>query len=256
MSEAKTVTANPVTACLVIIGNEILSGRTRDANLQFLAENLNRLGIRLTEARVIPDVADTIVATVNEVRAGFDYVFTTGGIGPTHDDITAACIAQAFGRKLIRHPDAEALLRAYYKPEDITEARLKMADVPEGSVLLENPVSRAPGFQVDNVFVLPGVPRILQAMFDLFKHRLAGGAPVLSLSIASHTPEGRIAARLTDLQNAHPLLEMGSYPFIRDGRAGSTIVIRGTDQAAIDRAADGLRAIIRELGNEPLEIDI
>ena len=251
MSEAKTVTA-----CLVVSGNEILSGRTRDANLQFLAENLNKLGVRLTEARVIPDIAETIIATVNEVRAKFDYVFTTGGIGPTHDDITSACVARAFGLKLIRHPEAEALLRAYYKPEDITEARMKMADVPEGATLLENPGSRAPGFQVENVFVLPGVPRILQAMFDLFKHRLVGGAPVLSTSIASHTPEGRIAARLTDLQNDFPMLEMGSYPFIRDGKAGSTIVIRGTDQAAIARAADGLRAIIRDFGNEPLEIDI
>ncbi|MBB91977.1 MAG: competence/damage-inducible protein A [Magnetovibrio sp.] len=251
MSEPKTVTA-----CLIIIGNEILSGRTRDANLQFLGENLNALGIRLMEGRVIPDVEATIIANVNEARARFDYVFTTGGIGPTHDDITSACIAKAFGRKLIRHPDAEKLLLAHYKPEDVTEARMKMADVPEDSILLDNPVSRAPGFQVDNVFVLPGVPRIMQAMFDLFKHRLTGGAEMLSKSIASYTPEGKIAARLTALQDEHPALEIGSYPFSRDGKHGSTIVIRGTDAADIADAAEKLRAIMRDLGNEPQEVDL
>lgn len=247
---------NTVTACLIIIGNEILSGRTRDANLQFLGENLNALGIRLMEGRVIPDVEATIIANVNDARARFDYVFTTGGIGPTHDDITSACIAKAFGRKLIRHPDAEKLLLAHYKPEDVTPERMKMADVPEGSILLDNPVSRAPGFQVDNVFVLPGVPRIMQAMFDLFKHRLAGGAEMLSKSIASYTPEGKIAARLMALQNEYPALEIGSYPFSRDGRHGSTIVIRGTDADDIADAAEKLRAIMRDLGNEPQEVDL
>ncbi|MAO56167.1 MAG: competence/damage-inducible protein A [Rhodospirillaceae bacterium] len=251
MSEQKTVTA-----CLIIIGNEILSGRTRDANLQFLGENLNKLGIRMMEARVIADVEETIIACVNDARARFDYVFTTGGIGPTHDDITSACVAKAFGRKLIRHPDAEALLLSHYKPEDVTEARMKMADVAEDSILLENPVSRAPGFQVENVFVLPGVPRIMQAMFDLFKHRLVGGAEMLSKSIASYTPEGKMAARLTALQDSHPDLEIGSYPFSRDGKHGSTIVIRGTDAAEIDRAAETLRGIMRDFGNEPQEVDL
>ena len=251
MSEQKTVTA-----CLIIIGNEILSGRTRDANLQFLGENLNKLGIRMMEARVIADVEETIIACVNDARARFDYVFTTGGIGPTHDDITSACVAKAFGRKLIRHPDAEALLLSHYKPEDVTEARMKMADVAEDSILLENPVSRAPGFQVENVFVLPGVPRIMQAMFDLFKHQLVGGAEMLSKSIASYTPEGKMAARLTALQDSHPDLEIGSYPFSRDGKHGSTIVIRGTDAAEIDRAAETLRGIMRDFGNEPQEVDL
>ncbi len=251
MSEQKTVTA-----CLIIIGNEILSGRTRDANLQFLGENLNKLGIRMMEDRVIADVEETIIACVNDARARFDYVFTTGGIGPTHDDITSACVAKAFGRKLIRHPDAEALLLSHYKPEDVTEARMKMADVAEDSILLENPVSRAPGFQVENVFVLPGVPRIMQAMFDLFKHRLVGGAEMLSKSIASYTPEGKMAARLTALQDRHPDLEIGSYPFSRDGKHGSTIVIRGTDAAEIDRAAETLRGIMRDFGNEPQEVDL
>ena len=246
----------PVTACLIIIGNEILSGRTRDANLQFLAEELNQEGVQLTEARVIPDVEQTIIDTVDEARTKFDYVFTTGGIGPTHDDITSACIAKAFGVKLHRHPDAEALLRGHYKPEDITEARMKMADVPEGASLLENPVSKAPGYNIGNVYVLPGVPRILQAMFGLFKHQLTGGEPVKSLSIASFTQEGRMAAPLAELQAEFPALDMGSYPFIRDGRAGSTIVIRGTDGNAVAAAGDGLREIIRGFGNEPLDNDL
>ena len=210
----------------------------------------------MMEARVIADVEETIIACVNDARARFDYVFTTGGIGPTHDDITSACVAKAFGRKLIRHPDAEALLLSHYKPEDVTEARMKMADVAEDSILLENPVSRAPGFQVENVFVLPGVPRIMQAMFDLFKHQLVGGAEMLSKSIASYTPEGKMAARLTALQDSHPDLEIGSYPFSRDGKHGSTIVIRGTDAAEIDRAAETLRGIMRDFGNEPQEVDL
>ncbi len=243
--------ATTVTAGLIVIGNEILSGRTRDANLQYLAESLNGIGIRMVEARVIPDDATTIVDTVNQLRARFDYVFTTGGIGPTHDDITSACVARAFGRDLIRDPEAEALLQAHYKPEDRTPARMKMADVPEGATLLDNPVSRAPGFQVENVFVLPGVPRILQAMFEGFKHRLAGGATVHSLTVASFTQEGTVAARLEALQAEYPEMEMGSYPFIRDGRPGSSLVIRGTDRARLEEAGEKLRRIVRDLGNEP-----
>ena len=243
------------TACLIVIGNEILSGRTRDANLQYLGENLNRQGIRLTEARVVPDVEATIIDAVNDARARFDYVFTTGGIGPTHDDITSGCIAKAFGRALIRDADAEAVLHIQYKPEDRTEARMKMADVPEGAVLLDNPVSRAPGFQVENVFVLPGVPRIMQAMFEGFRHRLAGGRAVLSRAVASHVQEGRMAARLGDLQAAHENLEIGSYPFFRDGRPGCSIVIRGIDQAELDRATDALKQIIQDFGGEAIEDD-
>jgi len=251
MSTAKKT----VTAAVIVIGNEILSGRTRDANLQFLAENLNKLGVQLTEARVIPDIEATIIDAVNEARVRFDYVFTTGGIGPTHDDVTSACIAKAFGVKLIRHPDADALLRSHYKPEDITDARMKMADVPEGAQLLENPVSKAPGYCLENVYVLPGVPRIMQAMFELFKYQLVGGAEVLSRSVASFTPEGKMAAPLSALQDAHPDLEMGSYPFIKDARGGSAIVIRGTDSASLDAAADAVRQIIRDLGGEPFDDD-
>ncbi|MBT6884171.1 MAG: competence/damage-inducible protein A, partial [Rhodospirillaceae bacterium] len=172
MAEHKTITA-----ALIIIGNEILSGRTQDANLAFLGEQLNELGVRLREVRVIPDVEDTIIETVNTLRQAFDYVFTTGGIGPTHDDITSAAIAKAFGTELARHPEAEALLLGHYKPEDVTPARMKMADIPVGATLLDNPVSKAPGFRLENVHVLPGVPRIMQAMFKLFSHELVGGEP-------------------------------------------------------------------------------
>ncbi|MEK9671053.1 MAG: molybdopterin-binding protein [Rhodospirillaceae bacterium] len=241
----------PVAACLIIIGSEILSGRTKDANLVFLAENLNAIGIRMTEALVIPDIESRIIEAVNDARPRFDYVFTTGGIGPTHDDITSLAVAKAFGRKLHRHPDAERLLHAHYKPEDRTPARMKMADVPEGASLLDNPVSRAPGFNVENVYVLPGVPRIMQAIFDGFKHTLVGGETVHSLTVASFTQEGKVAARLEALQNEYPDMDMGSYPFIRDGRPGSSLVIRGTDMARLNEAGEKLRGIVRDLGNEP-----
>jgi len=161
-----------VTACVLIIGNEILSGRTQDVNLNFLAKGLNEAGVRLREARVVPDVPDTIVATVNAVRALYDYVFTTGGIGPTHDDITSECVARAFGVKLILHPDAKRILETHYKPGGLNEARLRMAHVPEGAELILNPVSLAPGFRIGNVFVMAGVPLVMQAMFDGVKGSL------------------------------------------------------------------------------------
>lgn len=241
------------TASLIIIGNEILSGRTCDANLQYLGRELGQLGIRMVEARVIPDIESVIVDTVNQARAAVDYVFTSGGIGPTHDDITAAAIAKAFGVDLRPDPVAVAMLNSHYRPEDRTAARMKMAQVPAGAVLLENPVSKAPEFNIGNVYVLPGVPRILQAIFEGFRHTLAGGAPVRSHTISSHVPEGEIAARLTALQNAYEALEIGSYPFMRDGKPGASIVLRGTDEAVIASAARDLRALITELGGAPIE---
>src|SRR5882762_10478772 len=202
----------PVTACVLIIGNEILSGRTQDANLAFLAQGLNEAGVRLREARVIPDDKETIVGTVNEVRCQFDYVFTTGGIGPTHDDITSACIAEAFGVELIVHPEAGRILESHYPPGGLNEARLRMAQVPEGAVLLPNPISRAPGFRVENVYVLPGVPQIMQAIFNELKHRLKGGAKMLSRSVSCTLGEGTIAKDLGALQERYGDLEIGSYP--------------------------------------------
>ncbi len=241
-----------VTACLIVIGNEILSGRTGDANLQYLGQALDALGIRLAQARVIPDDEETIVATLNECRAAFDYVFTTGGIGPTHDDITAACVAKAFGVELVRDRRAEAMLRQHYRPEDVNAARLKMADVPHGATLIENPVSTAPGFQLDNVFVLPGVPRIMQAMFEGIKHRLAGGQAVLSVAIAAYIPEGVMAEHLRRLQDTYADIEIGSYPFVRDGKLGVSVVLRGTEGERLGAAADDVKTLIRSLGAEPV----
>jgi molybdenum cofactor synthesis domain-containing protein len=237
-----------VKAAVIIIGNEVLSGRTREANLQFLASALGKLGIRVAEARVVADEEDAIVDTVNACRRGYSYVFTTGGIGPTHDDITAAAVAKAFGVPLIRHDDAERRLREHYAAEDLNNARLRMAEVPEGSTLLDNPVSGAPGFQIGNVFVLPGVPRIMQAMFIEFCHRLVGGAPMLSRSITAHALEGTLASPLASVQARHPGAAIGSYPFVRDGRVGTVLVVRSSDPAALAAAADNVRSMLDHMG--------
>lgn len=238
------------TAAVVIIGNEVLSGRIQDANLQFLAVTLKARGIRLREARVVADDPAAIVGTVNALRASYDYVFTTGGIGPTHDDITAQCVADAFGVPLLRDPRAVKLLEDYYG-DRINEARLRMANVPQGADLLENPVSRAPGFQLGNVFVLPGVPSIMRAMVDGFKHRLAGGAPILARTVGATLPESLVAAGLEAIQNRYPELEIGSYPYMRANRFGTSLVLRGTDAERLDLAAAEVAALVRSLGADP-----
>jgi molybdenum cofactor synthesis domain-containing protein len=242
-----------VTAAMLVIGNEILSGRTKDANLNYLAIGLTAVGVRLMEARVVPDIEGRIVEAVNALRATYDYVFTTGGIGPTHDDITSECIAKAFGVKLIKHPKAAALLLAHYGAENATEARMRMAHTPEGAELIDNPVSIAPGFKIGNVHVMAGVPAIFQAMFDGIKSTLAHGDKVLSKTIGGFIGEGVIAKDLGALQQRYPALDVGSYPFFRQGKFGASFVIRGTDAAAIGKAADELRTIIRTLGAEPIE---
>ncbi|MGH7046695.1 MAG: competence/damage-inducible protein A [Stellaceae bacterium] len=242
-----------VTACVLVIGNEILSGRTQDENLGFLARELNEAGVRLREARVIPDIAGIIIATVNEVRCQFDYVFTTGGIGPTHDDITAQCMADAFAVPLIVHPDARRLLESHYPQGHLNEARLRMARVPEGAVLLPNPISRAPGFQIGNVFVLPGVPNIMRAIFEQLKHRLVGGRRMLSRSVSCGLGEGALAHDLSALQDRWPDLEIGSYPYFRRGDFGVTLVLRGTDRDRLVIATAELKRLIASLGGEPQE---
>jgi molybdenum cofactor synthesis domain-containing protein len=242
-----------VTACVLIIGNEILSGGTQDQNLAFLAKGLNEVGIRLKEARVIADEAAAIVAAVNEARGRFDYLFTTGGIGPTHDDITAQAIADAFGVRLVLHPEAKRLLEGHYPPGGLNAARLRMAMMPEGAALLPNPISRAPGFRVENVFVLAGVPQVMQATFNELKHRLRGGAPMLSRSISCALGEGTIAAELGALQARYGDVEIGSYPYFRRNDFGVTLVVRGTDGARIAAAIDELKALIRVLGGDPQE---
>jgi molybdenum cofactor synthesis domain-containing protein len=242
-----------VTAAVLVIGNEILSGRTRDANLNYLATELNSIGVRLMEARVVADVPEAIIKAVNELRAVYDYVFTTGGIGPTHDDITSECVAKAFEVPLIKDPRAVRLLTNHYGEANLTEARLRMAQVPEGATLIENPVSTAPGFQIGNVFVLAGVPAVCRAMFDGLKGRLKTGDKVLSVTVSGYVGEGVIAKGLGQLQERHPALEIGSYPFFRQGRFGASFVLRGTDAAALKSAAEELRTLIRSLGAEPIE---
>lgn len=244
-----------VTASVLVIGNEILSGRTKDANLNYLATELNAIGVRLLEARVVADVPEAIVKAVNELRAAYDYVFTTGGIGPTHDDITAECVARAFGVRLIKDPRAVKLLTDHYGEANLTEARLRMAHLPEGAAIVDNPISTAPGFQIGNVFVLAGVPAICRAMFDGIKGRLKVGDRMLSATVSGYVGEGVIAKGLGALQERYPQLEIGSYPFFRQGRFGASFVLRGTDAAAIKAAAEELRGIIRGLGAEPIEGD-
>jgi molybdenum cofactor synthesis domain-containing protein len=242
-----------VTAAVIIIGNEVLSGRTIDANLSFLAKALNEVGVRVREARIIPDDEAVIVSTVNACRDAFDYVLTTGGIGPTHDDITSASIAKAFGVRLERNPQAMRALAQHYQPGEFNEARRKMADIPEGASLIANPVSTAPGFQIGNVFVLPGVPMIMRAMFDGIRPRLRGGEPMLSRSIAAYTTEGAIAAGLGRIQAAHADVEIGSYPFVRSGRFGVSLVARATSGESLDAVAEEIKALIRAVGETPIE---
>jgi len=244
-----------VTAALIIIGNEILSGRTKDKNMGFIADRLTDLGIRMMEVRVVADIPADIVDAVNTLRARYNYVFTTGGIGPTHDDITADCIAQAFGVGISEHPEAVKLLSARYKnPADFTEARRRMTRVPHGGVLVDNPVSTAPGFRVENVYTFAGIPVVMQAMFGSIEHELVGGDPLLSRAVSAFLPEGIIAQPLEKIEKNFPGIEAGSYPFQRDGKFGSQLVLRSTDADLLDRATDALKAVIVELGGEPIEV--
>ena len=243
--------AKDVTACVLVIGNEILSGRTQDKNIRFLANGLNGIGVRLREVRVIPDLRETIVATLNECRRAFDYVLTTGGIGPTHDDITSDCVAEAFGVAMRRDQGVAALLQAHMGAGELNEARLRMATFPEGAELIHNPVSAAPGYRIGNVFVLAGVPQIMQAMFEGAKHRLAGGARMHARAVSVLLGEGAIAADLARLQARWPDIDVGSYPAMRRRRFGVSVVLRGTDPARLDRALGELKEMLTFLGGAP-----
>ncbi len=243
---------NP-TACLLVIGNEVLSGRTQDANIKFLATGLGELGIPLREVRVIPDVAQTIIDTVNEVRAKFDYVFTTGGIGPTHDDITSECVAAAFGVPWEPHPVAWPRMEASYKPGEFNTARQRMATMPRGAKLIENSISVAPGFQMENVYVMAGVPRVMQSMFEWLAPRLQGGPKIQSRAVhAIGLPEGVIAEGLGAIQARYPQLDLGSYPFYRPGGNGVALVAKGTDVAAAEAAIAEVTALIEGFGKVPV----
>lgn len=228
---------NP-TAAMLVIGDEILSGRTRDANMHFLAGALTKHGISLLEARIISDDHAAIVGAVNALREGFDHVFTSGGIGPTHDDITADGIAAAFGVPIDVRADARAILadRCERLGLELNEARLRMARIPEGALLIENPVSGAPGFSIGNVHVMAGVPNIFQAMVASVLPTLTGGAPLLSQSLRIDRGEGEIAGPLRELAEEFDDLSFGSYPFVRDGAYGANIVVRGSDGARLNAA--------------------
>lgn len=240
---------NP-TAAILVIGDEILSGRTKDKNIGWLAEQLNTQGIQLREARVIPDIRDTIIETVKTLSASYDLVFTSGGIGPTHDDITTECIAAAFGKAVIRHPEAEARLIAHYQDTDIefNAARQKMADIPEGASLIDNPLSAAPGFILENVHVFAGVPSILQAMFEGLRDSLPGGVAMTRLTVQCGIGEGSIATVMESVQAAHEGVSIGSYPWFKPGQFGTAVVVSGLDPEITHAAATALADGVRDVG--------
>ncbi len=246
---------NDITAAILVIGNEILSGRTRDANVQFLAERLGALGLPVREVRIIPDVADTIVDTVNALRAAFGLVFTTGGIGPTHDDITSECVARAFGVPWEPHAETVEMMAASYRERGVefNAARMRMATLPRGATPIPNSHSVAPGFSIGNVHVMAGIPAVVRAMWDALAPRLPAGRPVLQRAVhASGIPEGLLAEPLGQIAARTPALEIGSYPF-RDGeRPAVAVVAKGTDEAALDEAIASVEAMLRTLGVEPV----
>lgn len=239
----------PSTAALLIIGNEILSGRTEDANAPWLARRLGARGIRLHEIRMVRDEEGAIIGAVNELRRKYAHVFTTGGIGPTHDDITAECMAKAFGLPLGIDPEARERLASYYKTkgEDITDARLRMARIPGGAMLIDNPVSGAPGFTVENVHVMAGVPRIMQAMFESMADTLPGGPPLLSRTVTAALRESQVAEGLEAIQKEFPDIEIGSYPQMKDGIPEVSLVLTGADAGRLELAEKRVTALVKIL---------
>lgn len=240
------------TAAMLVIGDEILSGRTRDANAHHLAEVMTEIGVRLIEIRVVPDERARIVGAVRALSEAADMVFTSGGIGPTHDDITADCVAEAMGAAIGVRADARAILEAYYGADGINEARLRMARIPEGATLIENPLSQAPGFILGNVHVMAGVPAIFREMLAGLRPRLKGGRPTLSHAFRVAVPEGDLAEALRRLAAEHPDVAIGCYPFYRGG-LGATVILRGADRTALDRAADATRAALARFTAEIAE---
>ena len=240
-----------VNAAILIIGNEILSGRTQDTNTLTLATWLNSIGVKVEEVRVIPDLEKTIIDTLNLLRADYDYVFTTGGIGPTHDDITAQSVSKAFNIKYEIHQEAFKILEAYYEPGQFNDGRQKMSWMPENANLILNPTSGAPGFYVDNVFCLPGVPSILKSMLGGLKNSIVGGEPIKSFTISLRTVESEIANSLTKVQNANKDVEIGSYPFFHAGKLGVSIVIRSENQTKID---DCNSQILKFVNDKKIEV--
>jgi molybdenum cofactor synthesis domain-containing protein len=243
------------TGALLVIGDEILSGRTQDKNVAQVALWLNEQGIRLAEVRIVPDDIGRIAENVNALRAAHDYLFTTGGIGPTHDDITVDAMAAAFGVPVIVHPEARKILEDYYRdrPGGLTEARLRMARVPEGAELIPNPTSGAPGVRMDNVYILAGVPYIAASMLEALTGKLEGGRPVVSVIVGARAPESDVADLLRETEADHPGVAIGSYPFFKDGRYGANFVIRSEDEALARETGIDLSQRLREAGYEPVE---
>ena len=246
------------TAAVLVIGDEILSGRTQDTNSNHIARILAALGIDLKEVRVVGDVQAEIVAALNALRGGYDFVFTTGGIGPTHDDITADAVAAAFGVGIGYHPEVYALLEARYPPGEFNDMRKRMARIPHGAALVTNPVSAAPGFHIGNVYVLAGVPMVMRAMMEQIAQDLPRGVAVESITVEADIPEGTIAPGLAQLQQEHKDVAMGSYPFYREGKPlpfGAQLVLRSRDREALERAAQALEDNLRKLGAAPQRIN-
>ncbi|HEU0097782.1 MAG TPA: molybdopterin-binding protein [Allosphingosinicella sp.] len=239
------------TAGLLIIGDEILSGRTQDKNIAQVAGWLNLQGIRLAEVRVVPDAIERIAAAVNALRSDYDYLFTTGGIGPTHDDITVDAIAHALGVPIVVHPRARAILEDYYATRGgLNEGRLRMARVPEGADLIENKMSGAPGIRHGNLFILAGVPHIAAQMLDSLTGTIHGGRPLLSRTLGCWTMESEVATLLAETERSHAGCQIGSYPFFREGRVGANFVIRSTDEAALEACAADLASRLRASGRD------
>ncbi len=246
------------TAAVLVIGDEILSGRTQDTNTNHIARFLTALGIDLTEVRVVGDEEGEIAAALNALRVAHDFVFTTGGIGPTHDDITADAVAKAFGVGIGYHPQAYALLEARYPPGEFNDMRKRMARIPEGAALVANSVSGAPGFHIGNVYVMAGVPMVMRAMLEAIAPELPRGPTVQSVTVEAGVPEGVIAPGLADVQKAHKDVSIGSYPFYREGADkpfGAQLVVRGRDGAAVESAAQALEELVRGLGAAPQRIN-
>ncbi len=252
MTDADLENEPAPTAAILVIGSEILSGNTQDANIPFIAKRLVQRGIRLQEVRIVADVAEEIIGAVNALRKKYTYVFSTGGIGPTHDDITSDSMAKAFGVDHMVAPEAKKRLEDYYKNSgtEVNEARLRMATLPAGSVLIDNPVSAAPGFQVGNVFVMAGVPKIMQAMFNHVETMIEGGPQLFSLTIECNQKEGDIGDELGKIQKNFPDIEIGSYPHMYQTPSLS-IVVRGTDDDMVHNAATKVKELLRKMGEEP-----
>ena len=235
-----------INAAILIIGNEILSGRTQDTNTSSLATWLSSIGVKVSEVRIVPDVEKIIIDTLNVLRKENDYVFTTGGIGPTHDDITAQSVSKAFGIKYEIHKEAFKILEAYYKPGEFNEGRQKMVWMPKDAELILNPTSGAPGFSVENVFCLPGVPSILKSMLGGLKNRIVGGEPIISYTISLRTVESEIANSLSKVQDLNKDVEIGSYPFFHAGKLGVSIVLRSENQNKIDNCNSQILEFVHE----------